>query len=184
MVIGIKRFYRRFLKIRGTPQQVALGLALGVFVGMSPFIGLHTVIAVALASLIKWSKLAAGAGVFITNPFTAPLIYPITYRLGSALTGFSEPFQLRALFETHGLMGLLKNSPMLLVDLMIGGVVIGLPLAAITYILAFRIITRARAHIQARKARRAHRHIGLVRKKLAKKNQMPYPPDKDDPQRN
>lgn len=179
MVIGLKRFHRRFLKIRGTPQQVALGLALGVFVGMSPFLGFHTLIAVMLASLIKWSKIAAGVGVFITNPFTAPLIYPITYRLGATLTGFSESFHLKSLFQTDGLMGVLKNSPLLLVDLLIGGVVVGLPLAAITYFMAFRVITRARAHIKARKARRAYRQIGLAGHKHAPKTQRPHQPDKD-----
>lgn len=151
----LKQFYNRFLRIRGTPQQVALGLALGVFVGMTPFMGFHTVIAVMLASIVKWSKLAAGIGVFITNPFTAPFIYPLTYRLGVAVTGLSDPSRLRKLFEAGGLVDLLKSSPMMIVDLIVGGIVIGVPLAAITYFVAYHIVTRARRRLQRRKARRA-----------------------------
>ena len=64
----LKRAYYRFLRIRGAPEQIALGMALGVFIGMTPFLGFHTVIAVMLAAVFKWSKIAAGVGVFITNP--------------------------------------------------------------------------------------------------------------------
>ena len=39
---NLKRFYNRFLKLRGSPRQASLGMAMGVFVGMSPFIGFHT----------------------------------------------------------------------------------------------------------------------------------------------
>jgi uncharacterized protein (DUF2062 family) len=150
----LKGFYNRFLRIRGTPRQVAMGFALGIFIGMTPFLGFHTVIAVMIASLGKWSKLAAGVGVFITNPFTAPFIYPLNYRLGVLVTGFSDPSLLRKLFESGGLVKLLKDSPMIIVDLIVGGVVIGLPLAVIAYLAALHIVTRARARMKRRKARR------------------------------
>lgn len=164
----LKRFYNRFIRIRGTPQQVALGLALGVFVGMTPLMGFHTVIAVMLASIVKWSKLASGIGVFITNPFTAPFIYPLTYRLGAAVTGLSDPSRLRKLFETGGLIDLLKDSPMMIVDLIVGGVIIGLPLAVISYFIALHIVTRARRRLNRRKERRA-RLRALRAKREAKK---------------
>ena len=151
---GLKRLYHRFLRIRGNPQQIALGLALGVFIGMSPFMGIHAVIAVMSASVVKWSKIAAAAGVFITNPLTAPLIYPLTYRLGATITGFSEPFHLRTLFESGGLVNLIKNSPMILVDLIVGGMILGLPLAVIAYFAGLQIITSARARIKKRRERR------------------------------
>ena len=151
---SLKRFYYRFLRIRGTPPQIALGLALGVFVGMTPFFGFHTVMAIVLASLFKWSKIAAGVGVFITNPFTAPIIYPLTYRLGAVITGFSDPAQFRKLLQSGGLLDLMKDSPMILVDLIVGGAIVGVPLAAMAYFAGIQIVTRARKRLEARKARR------------------------------
>jgi hypothetical protein len=50
------RAYERFLRIRGQPREIALGFALGLFVGMTPFMGLQTVIAVPLAALLQMEQ--------------------------------------------------------------------------------------------------------------------------------
>ena len=153
LLVILKRLYLRFLKIRGTPQQISQGLALGIFIGMTPFLGFHTVIAVMLASLLKWGKISAGLGVFITNPLTAPIIYPLTYQLGAMVTGFSDPIHWQRLFEQGGLVALFKNSPMILVDMLIGGAIIGVPLAIMAYYVALRSVLSARKRIEKRKAR-------------------------------
>jgi uncharacterized protein (DUF2062 family) len=175
----LRGFYNRFVRIRGTPRQISLGLALGVFIGMSPFMGFHTVVAVMLASLVKWSKIAAGVGVFITNPFTAPFIYPLTYRLGAEVTGFSDPSLLRKLFESGGFIELIKDSPMIIVDLIVGGIVIGLPLAAISYSVAFHLVTRARMRMKRRKARQA-RHLRALPTNDQSKQHSPSAKRADD----
>ena len=149
---GIKAFYIRFLKIRGTPDQISLGMALGMFIGMTPFMGFHTITAVAMASIFGWSKIAAGIGVFITNPFTAPIIYSFTYQLGSKITGYSDPAKLASLFKDDGLIALIKSSPMIIIDLLIGGIIIGIPVAIIGYYVTFKIVTDAREKWRKRRA--------------------------------
>ena len=37
-------FYERFISLKGDPSQIAAGLAIGVFVGVTPTIPLHTAI--------------------------------------------------------------------------------------------------------------------------------------------
>lgn len=143
---------------------MSLGLALGIFVGMSPFIGFHTAIAVMLASVFKWSKIAAGVGVFVTNPLTAPLIYPLTYKLGAVITGFSEPIQWFKLFEQGGFVGMMKNSPLILVDMIVGGAIIGVPLSVITYYITFQAVLAARKRMERRKAQRKKK-MGSPKKK-------------------
>lgn len=160
----IKRFYIRFLRIRGTPHAIALGMALGIFVGLTPLMGFHTVIAVLLASLFKCSKITAAIGVFITNPVTAPMIYPLTYQLGAALTGFSEPAQWLKIFEPDGVINLVKNSPMILVDLLVGGAIIGLPLSLAAYHITHSAVLRARRRLELRKARCLARQAARLRK--------------------
>lgn len=71
--------YIRFLKLRGEPREIALGFALGVFIAFSPTIGVQMVLAIFLAALLKWSKLAVAVAVWISNPLTAPFIYGVTY---------------------------------------------------------------------------------------------------------
>ena len=161
----LKRAYYRFLRLRGTPRQIGLGMALGVFVGMTPFLGFHTVIAVMLAAFMKWSKIAAGLGVFITNPFTAPLIYPLTYKLGVMVAGFSKISHFPKLFEPGGVVGLMKNSPMILVDLLIGGVIVGIPLAIVSYYVAFYVVSSARKRMEARKTKRITKKAAIIKKK-------------------
>lgn len=161
----LKYLYYRFLRIRGNPQQISLGLALGFFIGMTPFLGFHTIIAIMLAAVLKWSKIAAGAGVFITNPVTAPIIYPLTYKLGAIVTGFSDPSQWRKLLESGGIVAIIKDSPMILADLVIGGIIIGLPLAVVVYYLSINTLTRARKRFELRKKRRIARKAELMKRK-------------------
>ncbi len=68
----LKRIYERFVKIRGDPHKIALGFSLGLFVGMSPSMGVQMPIAIFIAALLKWNKISSAAGVWITNPLTAP----------------------------------------------------------------------------------------------------------------
>jgi uncharacterized protein (DUF2062 family) len=79
----VGKTYERFLKIRGTPREIGLGFAIGLFVGMSPTMGFQMAIAVFLAAVFKWNKISAAAAVWITNPVTAPIIYGVTYFIGA-----------------------------------------------------------------------------------------------------
>lgn len=75
----------RFVRLRGEPDEIAKGIALGIFIGMTPTFGLQMVIAIFLAYLLKENRLAALVGVWVTNPVTAPVIYAIEYEVGRIL---------------------------------------------------------------------------------------------------
>jgi len=149
--------YGRFMRIRGEPREIALGLALGVMVGMTPFLGFHTVIALFLATLLKWSRITATAGVFITNPLTAPFIYPVTYLVGHAVWGLSTIPSLEKAASLEALVALIKSSPLILVDLTVGGVLIGLPLSLLTYWVTFKAVQSYRAKLKPKLQTRRER---------------------------
>jgi uncharacterized protein (DUF2062 family) len=88
-----RKVYERILKIRGEPREIALGMGLGLFVAMSPTMGFQMVIAIFLATLFKWNKIAAALGVWLTNPLTAPFIYGLTYLVGSFVIGLPDAGQ-------------------------------------------------------------------------------------------
>lgn len=144
------RIYNRFIRLKGAPRQIALGFALGLFVGMSPFFGLHILIGVVLASLLGWSKIAAAIGVNITNVATAPVIYPITYWIGANLIGFTKHVRWPTELTFSEFWVLLKQSPVIIMDLCVGGIILGLPIAIIGYSLAFNAITLYRERIRKR----------------------------------
>jgi uncharacterized protein (DUF2062 family) len=84
---------RRLLAIDDPPERTALAFSLGVFIAFSPFLGLHTILATALAFLFRLNKIAIYAGTFLNNPFLT--LVPITvtsYAIGAFLLG--EPLTL------------------------------------------------------------------------------------------
>ena len=105
---------QRFLKIRGEPREIGLGFALGIFIGMTPFMGFHTASAVFLAALFKWNKIAAAAAVWISNPATAPFVYGFTYYVGAKATGLDKTNGAPDFFSFEGLVNLFQNAPEIL----------------------------------------------------------------------
>jgi hypothetical protein len=71
------------------PERVAAAVALGVGVGLSPFIGFHFILAVVLAFVFRLNKLDAVLGSFAGNPWTLPPLYALGYRLGRAILGYA-----------------------------------------------------------------------------------------------
>ncbi|MCP4745452.1 MAG: DUF2062 domain-containing protein [Desulfobacteraceae bacterium] len=163
----LKQAYARFLKMRGDPAAIAYGLALGILIGMSPFIGAHTIIAIFVAAIFKWNKIAAALGVQITNVFTAPFIYPIIYMVGSTILGVSDINNLSGYLSINGALELIKNSPLILLDLSVGGLVLGLPLSFAAYWLTFQTIENYRKKIKPKLKKR--RNMKKARKKKAKR---------------
>ena len=152
-----RRVYDRFVKIRGRPREIALGFALGIFIGMTPTMGIQMPIAVFIAALFKCSKISAVFGVWITNPITSPFIYGITYIVGAKLLGLKAVMTLPENLTWSFVMEMLKNAPVIFGALTVGGILIGLPLSILCYVLAYSAVNkyqqRIRAKMAARKAR-------------------------------
>ena len=174
-----KKIYERFIKLKGAPRELALGFALGLFIGMSPFFGMHIAIGVICASILGWSKIGAAIGVNITNVFTVPFIYPVTYWVGSKITGFTKHVSWPTSPDFDGFLQLLKDSPMIVLDLCVGGAILGIPIAVIGYYLAFNAITVYRQRVRER-VRELKRQRKL--KSQAKKKTRRRKPRKDKSQ--
>ena len=145
------RAYHRFIKLKGEPRQIALGFALGLMVGMTPFFGIHILTCLILASLFGWSKIAALIGVQITNVVTIPLIYPLNYWVGVNLLGVSHAMRWPDDFGFSAVLELMKQSPWVLLDLFVGGMVLGIPLAVGGYCFALRAVCFYRARRKAKR---------------------------------
>ncbi len=162
--LKLRRFYERFVKIRGTPRQIASGLALGVFIGFWPIV-FQLPLAVFIASLFRWNKFTAGTGVMITNPLTAPFIYGLTYLIGAKLTGIKTGFALSAFADLSALIELVLQAPGIFAALMVGGIVLGLPAAVAGYFLAYKAAEKYQRDLKAK--------IALRRQRLKKKLKKP-----------
>jgi len=85
---GFKRFWNEdILKSQEPAHKKAAAIALGVFVGISPFWGLHTMIVFLLAAVFKLNKIIAFLFSNISIPPLIPVIIYASYQAGSLLTG-------------------------------------------------------------------------------------------------
>ena len=164
VITSLKKGYRRFLKIRGHPNEIALGLALGLFVGMTPSMGFHTAIAVFFAALFKWNKISSAIGVWVTNPLTAPVIYPVNYYIGAKLIGLQKVYFVP---EANGFATIYKmmlKAPEIFWALIIGGIVLGLPLSVAGYYFSYSVVQKYQDDIKQK--------ILKSKEKLAQKKEI------------
>lgn len=80
---GGRYYWLRLHRMEGTSKSIAAGLAFGVAAAMTPFYGLHTLVAMAAAWVFGASMVAAIVGTFAANPWTAPPIWLGTYYAGA-----------------------------------------------------------------------------------------------------
>jgi uncharacterized protein (DUF2062 family) len=159
---SLKRAYERFLKIRGNPREIALGFALGLFIGMTPTIGFQMPIAVFVAALFKWNKISAAVAVWITNPLTAPFIYSFSYFVGAKMLGFKIAPKLLTGLD---LPTLKEAGAKILLATTVGGVVVGIPLALLGYYLAFSAVHGYQTKLKHRVAAKKEKLAGKIRRK-------------------
>ena len=61
-------------RMKGSPRDLAAGFATGLAISFTPFIGLHTLLAILSAWIISASMAAAIIGTLFGNPWTFPFI--------------------------------------------------------------------------------------------------------------
>lgn len=126
----------RVIRLRATPNDIAKGMALGLFVGMTPTFGVQMVIVLALAVLLRENKIAALTGVWVTNPVTAPVIYGLEYEIGRVLLHLPRP-QMQLQFNYESLVEL---GWQVVLPLSLGSLIFGLVVGSIGYAVTLRMI--------------------------------------------
>jgi uncharacterized protein (DUF2062 family) len=90
--MGIKRlglYYKhRMGRLPGTPQFIAKGMASGVAISFTPFVGLHMIMGTIACWLTRGSLLSMVLGSLLGgNLWTLPLIWVATFKLGRFMMG-------------------------------------------------------------------------------------------------
>lgn len=155
-----KKFLAHVQKIKelnGDPHYVALGMAIGAFIAVTPTIPFHTSLALLVAILLKASKPAAILGVWICNPLTVIPFYVGAYKVGCLFMNNS----VAAMESVEKLIHRLESDVGFMdkVDLMmafaseqldvflfmnLGGLILGLPVGIVTYYITRRFFIKLR----------------------------------------
>ncbi len=77
--------YLRFKRLRDNPHQVALGVAISLFINWLPILGFHTILIILLCWMFRANILAGLLASFLGNPWTLPAMFWLDYEVGLRL---------------------------------------------------------------------------------------------------
>jgi len=97
------------LHIHDSPRRTAAAYALGVFFGFSPFLGLHTALALTCAFIFNLNRVAVLVGVYSNLPWIMAPYYTLTTMIGAELLRTHVPKALGAQLESLFALSLLHS---------------------------------------------------------------------------
>jgi uncharacterized protein len=80
---AIRRWAERLLHIHDTPERTARAFAIGVAIGFSPFLGLHTALGLALAFALNLNRVAVLLGLWVNLPWFIAPFYALATAFGA-----------------------------------------------------------------------------------------------------
>lgn len=142
----IKEKVINLIKSHSNPHGIALGVAIGVFIAIMPVYGLHTVLVIIAAFLVRpANKLAILLGTNVSLPPTVPFITWGSYEIGRFLLGKNYPALTRSFFANFNL----RTAKDLYYPLFVGSAVFGLACAITFYFITLFFVyqwKKRRAH--------------------------------------
>ena len=153
-----KFYYLKFLRLKGDPKSLAAGTAIGVFIGLTPTMPLHTVAIIALTVV---TRTAMTISWIVCNPLTYVPIYYFSLVIGNAVTPYNLSWEkikavLNLLLSHPGLGPSLQALANLgleaIVVMVVGGCILALPFTIASYYFSFFMFVKIRK-------KRSEKHI-------------------------
>jgi len=152
------RYYgKRIVRLSASPHAVAAGVAAGVIVSWTPFVGFHFLMSAAIAFVLGGNLIASAIGTVIGNPLTFPFMWWSAYAVGRTLLGIPpEHERFAEMMRNIGKAPLAEIMP-ILKPMVVGALSLGALSGAITYLIVSFMV---REYRKARRARLAVRRAG------------------------
>ncbi|MFO8057430.1 MAG: DUF2062 domain-containing protein [bacterium] len=162
----LAEYYQNLMDIPGKENDVAVGFAIGIFISFSPWIGLHLIIIFLLTHVFRKSFGAGLLASLVFNPFTAPFFWTLEFRTGRLVIGlFSRQPKQEFKISFSDFEALWDSVVQVFYPIFIGGLVLGVPAAVLSYFLVQRSLRIYRNRVYGRvserwKARQERRRSG------------------------
>jgi uncharacterized protein len=155
----IKFYFLLFVRKEDSPEKIAHGLAIGVFVGFMPIIPLQSVTTLLLCAIFKTNKLAGVIGsTALTNPITALPVFYAQHFLGRIFIlkefSYDKFVDLFKHISVHNLNEIGSDIVTLFNMVTIGGMIVGVFFYPFVYYITKRSIIRRRERIRLGKKKR------------------------------
>lgn len=147
-------YYLRFIRLQGDTREIARGVAIGVFIGITPTIPLHTILILAIALLLRAGKIAGLlASCVVSNPLTFFFQYYLSWRIGTWVLPYDLSWEriqsVMAVISGHSsfktsLESLGKLGWEAIMVMLSGGILLALPFAVASYFLSLSFFNALR----------------------------------------
>ena len=144
----VRYYYLKFIRLKGDPSVLARGVAIGTFIGITPTIPFHTVMALGLSFIFRGSKVAALLiSILVSNPLTFFFQYYLSWQIGNWLLpgkhSWEDVSELINLVVTGAkyqetLTALSHVGINSLTVLIGGGIVLAIPFTGLFYFLSYK----------------------------------------------
>jgi uncharacterized protein len=162
-----RQWLRAMLMLDDSSHRIALGGAIGMFIALTPTVGIQMLLVLLLAVTtqrwFRFNKVAALLMVYVSNPLTVVPIYWFSYKLGTIyFPGHTTRREFEAIFQYDDLAEWWASLTKLFVDvglpLVAGSLVMATCCGLATYPILLRVIRNLRrAERRALKARKAEK---------------------------
>ena len=158
-------YYHKAVREKGSPEYIARGWAIGMFIGFAVPFGLQLMVSIPLSFVLKGSKLGAALGTLATNHFTVFIIYPFQCWLGCLLIG--QPLtlpeirsQLEQVFQNQDYETLFSLGKTLIVSFFIGGFLLAFISTPVCYYLVKYLVIQYRKNREKRMLKKLNQQDG------------------------
>lgn len=132
---GFRRFVKEdLLHSSDSPRKKALSIALGVFIGLCPLWGAHTIIVLSLAVLFKLNKVISFAFSNVSLPPFIPFVLYLSLKMGAFVTGEELIYTVDEMVDNLGFITHLKTY-------IIGSITLSIVASTIFGFLGYLILT-------------------------------------------
>ena len=161
--------WQKTMSQTGAPQRIALGAALGFFIGWLPIFGIQMGVSLAFCAVLRANFIASLPGVWLSNPITVLPMYWLINQCGALIAGRAITWEgmetmyaeLIKLSIWDGTIYLFTEVGHVTLAMFIGGGIIGLMNAALIYPIVLVLVRRYQQRLNER---RSHwRNVLLVR---------------------
>lgn len=153
--------YAKIVRADGSPEYIARGWAIGMFIGCVIPMSCQLLISIPLSFALRGSKIGAALGTFITNPFSVLFIYPAQCWVGNKIIGGSLTWKATEKAAIGlvklDLSGFLHLGGDLIASFFIGGFLLAAICTPVTYFAVYGLVGRYRRIKAAIKMKRSEK---------------------------
>ena len=140
-VIRVTRFisyYKlKLARLPASPHAIAAGFACGSMVSFTPLLGLHFLLAIVFAYIIRGNYVAALLGTIVGNPITFPFIWGLIYKVGAFVTSNKQ----KEFNHEINIDMIITQTYEIFLPMLLGGAILAIPVWLISYLLTHSFVS-------------------------------------------